>query len=139
MPQAVSEIMTTDPETCELSAGIADAAKLMRDRDIGAVIAVEDGAVRGIVTDRDIVVRGLAQGRSSDELRVGDVCSGDVETLTPDDTLDEAIRIVRERHVRRVPVVDGDRPVGIVSIGDLAIERDPDSALGEISAAPSDS
>ncbi|MCU0314317.1 MAG: CBS domain-containing protein, partial [Solirubrobacteraceae bacterium] len=118
------------------TASITEAARAMRDRDIGTVVAVQDGEIRGILTDRDIVVRGLAAERPVEEVRVGDVCSATPATLTPDDPVDAAIRLVRERHVRRIPVVENGRPVGIVSIGDLAIERDRDSALAELSDAP---
>lgn len=134
--QTVADVMTRDPATCDMTASIADVARVMRDRDIGAVVAVENDSVRGIVTDRDIVVRALADGGSPQETRVADVCSGSVRTLSPQDPIESAIGILREQHVRRIPVVEGERPVGILSIGDLAIERDPSSALADISQAP---
>jgi CBS domain-containing protein len=81
-------------------------------------------------------VRAVADGIDPDECRVGDICSGGVTAVTPDQPVEEAIRIVREQAVRRVPVVENGTPVGILSIGDLAIERDEHSALAEISAAP---
>jgi CBS domain-containing protein len=139
MAQQISELMTPDPVTCEMSAPITDAARVMRDNDIGAIIVTENDEVRGIVTDRDIVVRGLADGADPQSLHVGDVCSASPETVSPTDPVDRAIELVRGKDVRRIPVVEDGRPVGIVSIGDLAIERDGDSALADISSAPANS
>jgi CBS domain-containing protein len=107
----------------------------MRQDDIGAVLVKENGSV-GILTDRDIVVRAVAEKKDPSSIKVGDVATHDVASLTPDQTVDDAIKIVREKNVRRIPVLDGDKPVGIVSIGDLAIERDTDSALADISSEP---
>jgi len=110
----------------------------MRERDIGDVIVLEDDRVVGILTDRDIVVRAVAEGRTPTETRVGDIGSRDPETLRPDDTVEDAVRIMREKAVRRIPVVENGRPIGIVSIGDLAVETDTDSALADISVAEPD-
>jgi CBS domain-containing protein len=95
----------------------------------------DDGQVRGIVTDRDIVVRAVADGRDPASTTLGEVGSTDVVALSPDDTVERAVEIMRQKAIRRVPVVEGGRAVGIVSIGDLAAERDPDSALADISSA----
>lgn len=137
--QRISEVMTAEPTTCPEDATIEEAARLMRDGDIGDILVTGgDGRLTGILTDRDIVIRALAEGRSPSETRVGDVASGDVRAVTPDDPVEQAIKIMRDQALRRVPVVQDDRPVGIVSIGDLAVERDPDSALADISAAEPD-
>jgi CBS domain-containing protein len=133
--QSVQEIMTHDPVTVEVSTTLDEVARLMRDNDTGAVIATQTGKVRGIVTDRDIVVRAVADGRNPTDVRVADVSTGGVVTLNPQDGIDKAARVMREQDVRRLPVVDGDRPIGIVSLGDLAMERDENSALADISAA----
>jgi CBS domain-containing protein len=107
----------------------------MRDRDIGDVLVTRDGdQLAGIVTDRDLVVRCLADGADADAT-IERACSNDLATVTPDSSVDDAIRLMRERSLRRIPVVDGGRAVGIVTLGDLAVEREPDSALGDISAA----
>jgi CBS domain-containing protein len=135
MAQSIREIMTSDPHTVEASATLRDAARAMRDDDIGAVIVVDRGEVTGIVTDRDIAVRAVAEGADPEATKVADVCSGQVTTLTVDQTVEDAIRVVREHNVRRIPVVQDGRPAGIVTIGDLAIERDPESALADVSAA----
>jgi CBS domain-containing protein len=136
MAGTVEEVMTQDPRTVETGDTLVDAARIMREADVGAVVVAEDGRVAGILTDRDIVVRAVADGRDASSTRVGDACSSDVTTLTPDQDIDEAVRLMREHDVRRLPVVQDGRAVGIVSLGDLAQERDPDSALADISAAP---
>jgi CBS domain-containing protein len=130
--------MTADPRTIDTGATLVDAAREMRDGDVGALIVVDGGSVAGIVTDRDIVVRAIADGRDPGATRVADVCTDALVTLNPQDTVETAIRRMREHDVRRLPVVQGDRPVGIVSLGDLAVDRDPDSALADISAASPD-
>ena len=134
MAQTVNEVMTHDPETVEPSASLLEVARRMRDTDVGAILVVEKGRVSGIVTDRDIVVRGLADGREPDS-PVGDLCTTDPVTVTPDQKLEDAIQTMRADNVRRVPVIQDGRPAGILSIGDLAVERDQDSALADISAA----
>ncbi|GGZ86992.1 CBS domain-containing protein [Streptomyces echinoruber] len=135
MAQHVRDIMTSAPVTVGPQTSVTQVARLMRDEDIGAVLVAEGDDLRGLVSDRDLVVRALAEGDDPDETTVAGVCSGDLYTVTPDEDLDQAVRLMREHAVRRVPVVDHGRPVGIVSLGDLAMERDPDSALGGISAA----
>jgi CBS domain-containing protein len=109
----------------------------MRANDIGDVIVVDDnGKLTGIVTDRDIVVRVVAEGRDPRATRLGDIASRELTVLAPDDPVERAVELMRERAIRRLPVVEQGKPVGIVSIGDLALDRDPDSALADISAAP---
>jgi len=108
----------------------------MRDSDIGDVIVVENGRICGMVTDRDITVRGVAEGRNISSLTLGDICSRQLTTLSPTDSVEDAVLLMREKALRRPPVVEGGKPVGIVSLGDLAITQDPHSALGNISATP---
>ena len=136
MAHSIKEVMTADPHTVSSDATLQDAAREMQSDDIGAVLVTDNGDVAGILTDRDIVVRAVAEGRDPSSTKVGDVATRDVKTLTPDSSVDDAIRIVREQNVRRIPVVEDGRPAGIVSIGDLAIERDTDSALADISSEP---
>jgi CBS domain-containing protein len=138
MAQTVEEVMTRDPRTVDSDDTVLDAARIMRDSDIGDVIVMQDGQVGGIVTDRDIVVRGVAEGRDPDSTSVSDVCTTGVEAIEPDASVDDALRTMREHDIRRLPVVKNGRPVGIVSLGDLAVERDPDSTLADISAASPD-
>src|SRR5215210_7518549 len=138
MAQTVEEIMTRDPRTVDASDTILDAARVMRDNDIGDVIVMDDGQVTGLVTDRDIVVRGVAEGRDPDSTDVSEVCTTGVETIEPGASVDDALRRMREKDIRRLPVAKNGRPVGIVSLGDLAVEREPDSTLADISAASPD-
>ncbi len=135
MAQAVREVMTENLVTVPGSAALIEAAQRMRDADIGDVIVMEGDSMCGVVTDRDIVVRAIAMGKDPQSSTVGEICSHEVVTVAPDDAIDHAAQLMRERSVRRLPVVEGGRPVGIVSIGDLAIERDSSSALADISAA----
>jgi CBS domain-containing protein len=137
MTQKVRDVMTPSPITLTRDATVAQAAKIMRDQGIGDVLVTEDGdRLCGVVTDRDIVVRAVAETRDVTATPVGALCSSDVATVTPDQDADEVVRLMREKAVRRVPVVEEGHPVGIVSIGDLAVDRDPSSALSDISAAP---
>lgn len=138
MPQRVSDVMTPDPVAMTEDATVQDAAVAMRDRDIGDVVVTRtDGSVCGIVTDRDIVVRAVAEGGDLSSMTLDRVCSDELVTVAPDDAAAAAVKVMEEHAIRRLPVLDnGGMVVGIVSIGDLAVERDRDSALGEISAAP---
>jgi CBS domain-containing protein len=136
MADTVRDLMTPDPVTVDASAPVSEAARVMRDRHVGDVIVLQGGRLRGIVTDRDIVVRVVAEERDARTSRAGDVVSTHLVTVAPNDPVDRAVALMRENALRRLPVVDGDRPVGIVSLGDLAVEREPRSALGQISAAP---
>jgi CBS domain-containing protein len=138
MARTVEEIMTRDPRTVDADDTILDAARTMRDSDIGDVIVMQGGQVGGIVTDRDIVVRGVADGRDPESTSVSDVCTTDIEAIEPDASVDDALRQMREHDIRRLPVVKNGRPVGIISLGDLAVEREPDSTLADISAASPD-
>ncbi|WP_152191878.1 CBS domain-containing protein [Georgenia satyanarayanai] len=133
MAGTVAESMTPNPTTIEANRTVRDAADLLASGDVGAVVVVDDGKVVGIVTDRDIVVRIVATGRSPED-PVRQACSQDLVTTTPDTDAAEAVRLMRERAVRRIPVLQGGSLVGILSIGDLAIDRDPTSALADISA-----
>jgi CBS domain-containing protein len=138
MTRTVEEIMTRDPRTVNAGDRVIDAARIMRDDDIGDVIVVENGNVEGIVTDRDIVVRDVAENRDPASTPVREVCTTGVEALEPGASVDDALRKMRDADIRRIPVVEDGRPVGIVSLGDLAVEREPDSTLADISAASPD-
>ena len=138
-------VMTAEPLVLPRTASVLDAAEAMADGDIGPVLVVDDDQrLCGLVTDRDIVVRAVAPRRRLESTRLGDVCTMEVATLSPSDTVSDAVRVMRQLAVRRVPVVDGGRPVGIVSLADLALLPDADVAdripgtLAGIVAAPSD-
>lgn len=137
MARSTREVMATDVCEVGLDQTLADVARMMRDEGVGDVLVTENGQLRGIVTDRDIVVRAVAEGLDPQRETVDAVFSGqDLATITPDTPLEEAVRTMREKAVRRLPVVENDRAVGILSIGDLAIERDENSVLADISVAP---
>jgi CBS domain-containing protein len=138
MARTVEQIMTRDPRTLSADDTVLDAARIMRDNDIGDVIVVDGGDIAGIVTDRDIVVRGVAEERDQLSTAVREVCTTGVEAIESGASVDEALSRMRERDIRRLPVVEDGRPVGIVSLGDLAVEREPDSTLADISAASPD-
>lgn len=135
MAQHVRDVMTADPVTVESLMPITEVARKMRDNDIGAVLVVENDRLQGLVTDRDLVVRGLAEGREPQETTVYSVCSGPLVTVEPDDDASRAVALMRDHALRRLPVTDHGHAVGMVSIGDLAMERDEKSALADISAA----
>jgi CBS domain-containing protein len=138
MGRTVQEVMTRDPRTVSPSDSIVDAARVMNEADIGDVIVAEGDEIKCIVTDRDIVVRAIAEGRDPQSTSVSDVCTPSLETIEPSASVDDALRKMREADIRRLPVVEDGRPVGIVSLGDLAVEREPDSTLADISAASPD-
>lgn len=135
MPQTVREVMTAKPVALQAGTTLAEAAQAMRDHDIGDVVVLKDEAVCGIVTDRDIAVRAVAEGRDPANSILAEICSQRMITISPEEPVDRAITLMRQHAVRRLPVVEDGRPVGIVSLGDLAVERDPESVLGQISAA----
>ncbi|MFH7594232.1 CBS domain-containing protein [Streptomyces racemochromogenes] len=136
MARRVHEVMTGNPVTVGKSTTLAEAARVMRDADIGDVLVVDGGRLRGILTDRDIVVRAVADDRDPAETTVRAVCTTDPVTVGPDDGVDAAIALMRRRALRRLPVVTGDGAlVGVVSLGDLVVEQDPGSALAAIAAA----
>ncbi len=136
MVQKVSDVMTSDPVTLSKDAPLVEAARLMRDQGIGDVIVIEGEAAEGIVTDRDIVIRAVAEGGDPNTMRLGQVLSGDLTSVSPDDPVERAVQLMRDRAVRRLPVVEDGKPVGVVSIGDLAMERDAGSVLADISEEP---
>ncbi len=135
--QTVRDVMTANPITLPASATFTDAARVMRDADVGPVVVLhEDGSLCGVVTDRDLVIRGAADGLDPTVTRLEAVCSREVLTVRPDDDVVQAMQLMRDRAIRRLPVVEAGRVVGIVSLGDIAVRQDPESVLGAISAAP---
>ena len=132
----VREVMTPNPISLPASASCRDAAKAMRDADIGAIVVENGEGAWGIVTDRDVVVRAVADGKDPKKVKLEDICTQGMTELSPDDGLDQAMQMMRDKAVRRLLVVDGSKPVGIVSLGDLAQRLDRSSVLGDISSAP---
>ena len=135
MVQKVHEVMTRAPVTVDRQANLAEAARLMRDRDIGNLIVMDNNKLHGVLTDRDIVVRAAADARDLKSTSVDEVCSKDIVDIGANDDADQAVMVMRARSVRRVPVTDGGKLVGVVALSDMAVERDDKSALAGISTA----
>ncbi len=123
------DVMTPNPESVTPEASVRDAARLMRDHDTGAVPVVENGRPLGIVTDRDIVVRAVAEGELNQ--RVRDVVSKDLVTGSPDMSTKDAAELMGRHQIRRLPVVENDRLVGMVSLGDLAVKTGDEKRTGK--------
>jgi CBS domain-containing protein len=130
----VRDVMTAEPIVLQQDQTIADAAQAMRDTAVGAVLVVDGDQLCGLITDRDIVVRAVAESAPPDS-PVGPLVSADLIAVGADDDAEDAARVMQAHAVRRLPVMDDGRIVGIVSIGDLAVSRGEDSALADISAA----
>lgn len=139
MTRKIREIMTPAPVCMAPAESASAAARAMKEHGIGMVLVLDNGQLTGLVTDRDIAVRVLAENRDPDGTAIGEICSADLVTLSPDDDVPAAVRLVRQHVIRRIPVVEDGRPVGVVSIGDLALEQDGRSALADVSAAPPNS
>ena len=136
MAQQMRELMIPNPVVLPGTASVHEAARAMRDAESGEVIVIEHHRVGGMVTDRDMVVRTLAEERDPATTTLADICRHPLLVVRPTDSVEKAVRRMGTQALRRVPVVEGGQPVGMVSLGDLAAERDPGSALGDISAAP---
>ena len=126
----IRDVMTPSPRTVSPNDTIQAAARIMQAEDTGAVPIVDDGRVLALVTDRDIVVRVVAQGGSVSR-PVVDIATPNVVCASPDMTTREASDLMSEYQVRRLPVVENERLVGIVSIGDLAVKEGKDSRIGD--------
>lgn len=135
------ELMTKAVRTATRDMSIRDVAELMRDGDVGAVPVVDGGKLIGVVTDRDIVVRAVAEGKGADT-PIGEVMTAELFTVGPDDFVFEAIRLMGDKQVRRIPVVSGDGSLaGIIAIADVALEMEDEqeiaATLEEISSGAS--
>ncbi len=126
------EIMTSGVECADENESLVDAARKMRDMDVGALpICGEDNRLKGMVTDRDIVVRCVAEGRDPQDVRVGELAEGKPVTIGADDSIDEVLSTMKEHKVRRLPVIDGHDLVGVVSQADVARNID-ESKVGDL-------
>ena len=135
--QTIDQVMTRDPVTVDEGSPVTEAARRMRDANIGDVLVSRpDGSICGIVTDRDLALNVVAEGADPNSMTVRDVCSHVIESVESGDPVGKAVSKMREGAIRRLPVIDDGKLVGIVTLGDLAIERDPESALADISEAP---
>jgi CBS domain-containing protein len=128
MATKMRDIMSSAPVSMAATEPVSAAARAMKEHGIGTVLVSVGGRLSGLVTDRDIAVRVLAENRDPVTTRVGDICSTELAVLGPDDGVEQATRLVRERAVRRTPIVQDGTPVGVVSIGDLALENNQEQA-----------
>lgn len=125
----VREIMTPDPEVMRPDATVAEVARKMRDLDVGDIPIMGDGEIVGIVTDRDIAIRAVAEGVDPSSKQVADIMSKGVKTVNADEQTDQAVKVMEGEQIRRLPVVDqSGKLVGIVSLGDLAVAKDKRTA-----------
>ena len=135
--QTIDQVMTRDPVTVDEDSPVREAARMMSEANIGDVLVSRpDGSICGIVTDRDLAIKVVAEGADPNTMTVREVCTHTLESVQSGDPVGKAVSVMREKAIRRLPVIDDGALVGIVTIGDLAIERDPDSALADISEAP---
>ena len=132
MSQKVRDAMTSDPRTVTAGSYIAEAARVMKDVDTGIVPIVDGDRLVGTITDRDIAIRVVAEGKDPQATKVDEVATRELVTIDPDQDLDEALRLMAKHQVRRLPVVEEDgRPVGIISQADVALEGD-DTETGRV-------
>ncbi len=134
MDKKIRDIMTPNPVGVYYDQTIGEAARVMRDAGVGAVLVVNGDSLGGVVTDRDLVVRGLAEGMGPDS-PVGPLCSAKLVGVDAGSDLADAERLMRDNAIRRLPVIEDGQIVGIVSIGDLAVSTDLDSPLAAVSRA----
>ncbi|NLO24894.1 MAG: CBS domain-containing protein [Clostridiales bacterium] len=123
--------MTRDVRTIDASSSVEDAARMMKELNVGSLPVSENGNITGIITDRDVVLRNVADGKAPSDTRVDEVMSKTVVTATPDMDVHRAADLMAKNQIRRLPVVKNNRMVGIVSIGDLAVRNIYENEAGE--------
>ena len=128
---SIRDLMTSNPASCPPSASVVDAARTMAQEDVGPVPIVDADRLVGIVTDRDIVVRVIAEGRDPDSTTIGEIASSDLVTVQPDTDVNEALQLMAQNQVRRLLVTEGERLVGIVAQADVARAADEEQT-GEV-------
>jgi CBS domain-containing protein len=132
MSKKARDVMTPDPECAGESDSILDVAKQLTELDVGAMpICGEDGRLKGMITDRDIVVKVLAQDKDPAGTAAGELAQGKPVTIGADDSIEEALEVMRTRKIRRLPVIDGDELVGIISQRDIATDL-PAEKVGDL-------
>jgi Predicted signal-transduction protein containing cAMP-binding and CBS domains len=133
MDAKVRDVMTPGPIGVDYDQSVGEAARAMRDWGVGAILVVSNGSLYGLVTDRDLVMRAVAEARGADE-PVGPLSSADLIGVDADTDVREAMRLMRQHGVRRLPVLEDGQVTGIVSLGDLAMQDEPDLAFAQLSA-----
>ncbi|KUO64845.1 MAG: inosine-5'-monophosphate dehydrogenase [Gracilibacter sp. BRH_c7a] len=119
----VSDIMSSNVSFVDPSTKLIDIAKLMKEKDVGSVPVVQNDTVKGIITDRDIVIRVISEGKDTNQVTAEQVMSADPVVIEDSEDIDKAADIMFEYQIKRLPVVKKDKLVGIISLGDLAVER----------------
>ncbi|MDQ3327925.1 MAG: CBS domain-containing protein [Chloroflexota bacterium] len=127
----IREYMTTDVRTVDGQTTLAEAAQVMRDTDTGVVPVVSGAVIEGVITDRDIVIRAIAEGADPNTALVQDYLTRNPTYAEPDTTIQQATQLMQRDQVRRLPVVEGTQLVGIISIGDLAVDTGQDRLIGD--------
>jgi CBS domain-containing protein len=127
----VREVMTTTPRSITPGTPVVEAARLLAQQNVGSVPVVEHDRLVGILTDRDIALRVVAEGRNPGDVAAGDIASGELATVEPEESLEEALRVMSRRQVRRLPVVEHGRLVGILAQADVARQA-PEAETGEV-------
>ncbi len=130
--QKVREVMTADVDVVMPSAKLSDAAEKMRNLNVGSLPVLDQNKLVGLITDRDITIRATADGARPDEVKVSEIMSTEVFSVSPETSVDEATRIMAERQIRRLPVVEGGKLVGMLSLGDLATEPEDRKKAGAV-------
>ena len=139
MAKSVRDAMTEDPRSIGASASVVEAARLMREQHIGSLPVTEDQRLVGMITDRDITTRVVAEGAVPETTSVGDVYSRDLISVEPNHDLDEAVKLMARHQVRRLPVVENRRLVGMVAQADIALkENEKTGELVEAISEPSE-
>ena len=124
MAKKIREVMTPAPETIQADRPVTEAAKKMKEADAGMIPVMTNGNLLGTVTDRDIVLRIVAEGKDPQSTPVGEIASTDLVTVAPDEDLDAALQKMAKHQVRRLPVVENGRLIGVVAQADVAREGD---------------
>ncbi len=127
----VRDIMTKNVATASLDSTLEDVASMMKEDDTGAIPVVDDGELAGIVTDRDIVIRCIAEGKDPSDTTVEEILTEELHTIEPDADIDDAALIMSERQIRRLPVVEEGELVGVISLGDIAVNQGNTDTAGE--------
>ena len=135
MTTTVRDVMTKDPVWLSADSSVTDAAKAMSDNRIGSVVVMDQDKPCGIVTDRDITVRAVATGSDPMKTRLADICSHDLAIVRPDQSIDDAIQMMKSHDVKRVVVMTDSKLEGIVSLGDLTARGEGTEVQGDLSKA----
>ncbi len=135
MTTTVRDVMTKDPVSLSADSSVTEAAKAMSDNRIGSVVVMDEDKPCGIVTDRDITIRAVATGSDPMKTRLADICSHDLAIVRPDQSIDDAIQMMKSHDVKRVVVMTDSKLEGIVSLGDLTARGEGKEVQGDLSKA----